>query len=71
MGCCGGRVKRGQPYIPGGGYTAYRWEKNGPIKVLGGITGKTYKFEGYGSVVPIDNRDVGNVKSIPGMRLVE
>lgn len=71
MPCCGGK-RKDQPYVPGLGYTMFRYEgQQSPVKVLGGVTGRTYRFDGYGSVVPIDSRDAGNVKTIPGMRVVE
>lgn len=69
MGCCG-KGKRPRPYIPGYGFKMVRWQGQGPIKVHGGVTGKTYRFEGYGSVVPIDDRDMGNVSVIHNMVVV-
>ena len=62
MGCCGGRRKRISM-----NYSNVRWQGQGPIKVHGGVTGATYRFDGYGSVISIDTRDLGNVLSIPGM----
>jgi hypothetical protein len=70
MACCGGKGRSSQrKYVPGVGYAYIRWEGQGPIKAHGGVTGKMYRFDGYGSVVPVDQRD-GNVKGIPGMREV-
>jgi hypothetical protein len=68
MGCCGGRTKPSNPH--GYGYIHVRWEGKTPLRVVGGVTGNKYRFDGYGSVVAIDQRDQGNVKSIPGMKVV-
>jgi hypothetical protein len=70
MPCCGGRKRSSRRYVPGYGYSHIRWEGQGPYKAHGGVTGTLYRFSGYGSVVPVDERDLGNIKTIPGMREV-
>jgi len=69
MGCCG-KGRRTRPYVPGYGYKSVRWTGQGPMKIHGGVTNRLYRFEGYGSVVAVDDRDMGNVKTIPGMVVV-
>lgn len=65
MSCCG--EKRRAINI---GYTPVRFGGQGNQKILGNITGRIYKFEGHGSVVSVDNRDVSSVASIPNMATV-
>jgi hypothetical protein len=69
MACCGGKRSQ-RRYVPGHGYKFIRWQGQGPIKAHGGVTGKTYRFDGYGSVVPVDDRDMGNIATIPNMVVV-
>jgi hypothetical protein len=71
MGCgCGSSNKTTGSAPAGYGYKSVRWTGNGPIKVHGGLTGMTYRFDGYGSVVAIDDRDVTRVTGIPKMDVV-
>ena len=52
------------------GFTLIRWEGQGLMKVHGGMSGRTYRFDGYGSVIPIENKDLEAVKMIPRMRII-
>ena len=69
MPCCGG--SQSTNYLKTKlGFTKFKWVGSGSVKIHGGMTGKAYRFDGHGSVVQVDNRDLGNIKSIPGMKVM-
>ncbi len=71
MACCGSKAQANSNVAaPGYGFTPVRWEGSGSIKALGGTTNRTYRFNGYGSVVAIDDKDLSTVTAIPRMRIV-
>jgi hypothetical protein len=66
MSCCGGKRR-----ASGGGSTQIKYTGQVPVKVLGGSTGRTYQFARTGQVISVDNRDLNNVLSIPGMQVFQ
>lgn len=67
-GCCGDRRRA---LTQAAQYVTVKYEGAGHIKVKGGMTGKDYCFDGWGSTQKVDKRDLSNVGRIPGMRIVE
>jgi len=67
---CRGCGKKGGVAQGTYGFTPVRWEGNNMRKVHGGLSGRTYRFDGYGSVVPIDDRDLKAISKMPGMKVL-
>ena len=63
MPCCG--QKRKPDAVSG--YATARWLGRGIVKVFGAGTGRTYQFNGHGSVLSIDKRDMASMTSTPNM----
>jgi hypothetical protein len=64
MTCCGDKRKS----INGFGFTSIRYTGHEPRKITG-YTRKVYRFDGYGSVIAIDNRDVDDILTLPDMKV--
>jgi hypothetical protein len=62
MGCCGDQARTSAVKGP---WYQYTGEKS--ITVVGGSTGKRYRFERKGSRQRIDRRDLANVAKIPNL----
>jgi hypothetical protein len=67
MTCCG-KNRTSDPVI-GSGFTYVKYEGTTPHRILGGVTGRIYRFDGYGSVVAVSDRDLGSVTAIPKMKI--
>jgi hypothetical protein len=82
MSCCGNQrgpvlpspllVQKREAERPPAPAHAIRYEYVGAtgMTVVGPITGRRYRFEGYGSRVPIDPRDAGSMRTVPHLRRV-
>jgi len=69
MSCCGDRRRSVGAYVPS--FTVFRWEGQGDMAVVGGVTGKHYEFRGFGSTQQVDNRDTNVVGCAVGLKKVD
>jgi hypothetical protein len=75
MNCCGSKrqplpVVPAQPPAEGGaepGYVAYRYTGRYGLTVVGGGTGRTYRFAAPGAEVLIDRRDAPGMYAVPNV----
>jgi hypothetical protein len=80
MSCCGRGSTVGSVSLPrsGGSVSAqsnaratlavFRYEGGASLTVIGGVTGKRYRFSGPGAEVAVDIQDRSSVRQVPRLR---
>ena len=78
MGCCGGgRASRGHQAAAfdgadrsAGATVAFRYLGSTTLHVIGGATGRQYRFEGFGAELMVDPRDAPGISAVPTLRRI-